>query len=70
MQTDYRSKLLSVILLALIMLSLQLQAETHLIRMATTTSTQNTGLLDLLLPRFQQESNIEVQVSPWEQARR
>ncbi len=52
MQTDYRIKLLSVILLALIMLSLPLQAETQLIRMATTTSTQNSGCLTICYPGF------------------
>ncbi|MCW8907413.1 MAG: substrate-binding domain-containing protein [Sedimenticola sp.] len=32
------------------------------LRMATTTSTQNSGLLDLLLPAFQKKSGIEVHV--------
>ena len=32
------------------------------IKMATTTSTENSGLLDVLLPFFKKESNIEVQV--------
>lgn len=32
------------------------------LKMATTTSTQNSGLLDLLLPAFQKDTGIEVQV--------
>ncbi|MCW8945498.1 MAG: substrate-binding domain-containing protein [Sedimenticola sp.] len=32
------------------------------LKMATTTSTQNSGLLDLLLPAFQKQTGIEVQV--------
>ena len=35
--------------------------ETRLLRMATTTSTDNTGLLDYLKPFFKQETGIEVQ---------
>ncbi|MCW8920671.1 MAG: substrate-binding domain-containing protein, partial [Sedimenticola sp.] len=32
------------------------------LKMATTTSTQNSGLLDILLPAFQKDTGIEVQV--------
>jgi tungstate transport system substrate-binding protein len=34
----------------------------NILRLATTTSTQNSGLLDQLLPAFTQSTNIEVQV--------
>lgn len=34
------------------------------IRLATTTSTENSGLLDVLLPAFKQTTGIEVQVMP------
>ena len=37
-------------------------AETVTIRLATTTSTENSGLLDVLLPAFKAESGITVQV--------
>jgi len=37
-------------------------AKTQAIILATTTSTQDSGLLDLLVPRFEQESGIEVKV--------
>ena len=39
----------------------QAQAPTSLI-LATTTSTQDSGLLDVLVPRFEREANIEVKV--------
>ncbi len=34
------------------------------IRLATTTSTENSGLLDVLLPAFRERTGIEVQVMP------
>lgn len=34
------------------------------IRLATTTSTENSGLLDVLLPAFRQKTGVEVQVLP------
>jgi tungstate transport system substrate-binding protein len=38
-----------------------LRAETQVLRMATTTSTDNTGLLDYLAPQFKKDSGIELQ---------
>ncbi len=48
-------------LLALLLLAGPLQAGEKVIKMATTTSTQNSGLLDYLLPLFKQRTGIEVQ---------
>ncbi|WP_260293240.1 substrate-binding domain-containing protein [Sedimenticola hydrogenitrophicus] len=42
--------------------SLALAALAAPLRMATTTSTQNSGLLDILLPAFQKQTGIEVHV--------
>lgn len=51
------------LLLALCLLwSLTIAAQAAPLRMATTTSTQNSGLLDILLPAFQQQTGIEVHV--------
>lgn len=50
-----------VLLLASSLVSAPLQAGESVIRMATTTSTQNSGLLDYLLPLFKQRTGIEVQ---------
>lgn len=52
-------------LLALLISGLVACTEPHenkLITLATTTSTENSGLLDYLLPKFQQDSGIEVRV--------
>ncbi|MBW1724050.1 MAG: substrate-binding domain-containing protein, partial [Deltaproteobacteria bacterium] len=38
------------------------QSAEKLIKMATTTSTENSGLLDVLLPEFTKETGIEVKV--------
>jgi len=38
--------------------------QTRTIRLATTTSTENSGLLDVLLPAFQNDTGIEVHVMP------
>ncbi|KAA0875077.1 substrate-binding domain-containing protein [Nitrincola tapanii] len=48
-------------LLLALCISSNLQAQTQL-RLATTTSTYNSGLLDYLLPHFEQASGIQVQV--------
>ncbi len=42
--------------------SLAMAAQAAPLRMATTTSTQNSGLLDILLPAFQKQTGIEVHV--------
>ena len=42
--------------------SMHLSAGDSLLRLATTTSTANTGLMDYLLPRFTEETSIEVHV--------
>jgi tungstate transport system substrate-binding protein len=47
-------------LLALLLAGYQLAAQEHEIVLATTTSTQDTGLLDSLLPMFQRETGIAV----------
>ena len=47
-------------LLTLLLAGSGLQAQQHEIVLATTTSTQDTGLLDSLLPMFQQETGIAV----------
>ncbi len=39
-----------------------LQAEDKVLKMSTTTSTQSSGLLDLLLPEFKKDTGIEVKV--------
>ncbi|MBF0408174.1 MAG: substrate-binding domain-containing protein [Candidatus Riflebacteria bacterium] len=43
-------------------LSVQLHAENDFIKMSTTTSTQDSGILDFLLPQFEKESGIAVKV--------
>ncbi|MBI5624620.1 MAG: substrate-binding domain-containing protein [Elusimicrobia bacterium] len=47
--------------LAALLLAVPAGAAERRIRLATTTSVENTGLLDLLLPAFKAESGIEVQ---------
>ena len=47
-------------LLALLLAGSELPAQQHEIVLATTTSTQDTGLLDSLLPMFQRETGIAV----------
>ena len=42
--------------------ALPLQAEESIVRLATTTSTYNSGLLDALLPTFETKHNLKVQV--------
>ena len=44
------------------LLSMQAPAGEPMLRMATTTSTQNSGLLDRLLPAFSKDTGIQVQV--------
>lgn len=54
--------MLSVLRLAAILLLLPTLAQAGVLRLATTTSTYNSGLLDYLLPEFQQAQHTEVQV--------
>lgn len=49
-------------ILALGLLTQAARAETPFIIVASTSSTQNSGLFDFLLPKFQQESGIDVRV--------
>ncbi len=53
-------KLLSLIFALL--WALPVQADQNPLRLATTTSTANSGLLDFLLPKFTEETSIEVHV--------
>src|SRR3989338_2042420 len=64
---SYKSlKLLSLGFLALILIlsTIFLQEKEQVLLLATTTSTYDSGLLDYLLPEFQQKYNIEVKVIP------
>jgi len=51
-----------VVLLLLAFVAACSQAEPARVRLATTTSTENSGLLEWLLPPFEERENIEVQV--------
>lgn len=42
--------------------ALPAKADDHVVKLATTTSTENSGLLGYLLPKFEQESGYQVQV--------
>ncbi len=55
-------RLASLLMVVTLLLSLPAGAGDPMIRMATTTSTQNSGLLDRLLPAFTADTGIEVQV--------
>jgi len=57
----YRNRSLSAILVALLMLATVAGAEERL-RMSTTTSTQDSGLLKVLLPPFEKKHNCKVDV--------
>ncbi len=46
----------------MVICALPLQAEESIVRLATTTSTYNSGLLDALLPSFETKHNLKVQV--------
>jgi tungstate transport system substrate-binding protein len=61
---DAYTKLHFFIPVFLIMLTIPLMAgaESGVIKMSTTTSTENSGLLDVLLPEFTRETGIEVKV--------
>jgi tungstate transport system substrate-binding protein len=49
-------------LIWLCLCSLNVQADSPVLRMATTTSTENSGLLDVILPKFETLSGLDVQV--------
>ncbi|HUV78893.1 MAG TPA: substrate-binding domain-containing protein [Desulfobacterales bacterium] len=51
-----------LIFLALLLLPFTANGESKTIKMATTTSTENSGLLNVLLPEFTKETGIEVKV--------
>jgi tungstate transport system substrate-binding protein len=66
---DYKRKVLNrlrgpVILMffAFLLLPLTAKGESQVIKMSTTTSTENSGLLDVLLPEFTKETGIKVKV--------
>ena len=44
------------------LIPMSVHGESKLIKMSTTTSTENSGLLDILLPEFAKEAGIEVKV--------
>nr|WP_245168148.1 substrate-binding domain-containing protein [Desulfobaculum xiamenense] len=52
--------ILALVLVSALSLPVLAQAQTPVLMMATTTSTDNTGLLDVLAPVFQQETGIEL----------
>lgn len=51
-----------VAVVALLLASVGAFAQSHLVRLATTTSTDNSGLLDNLLPQFERDSGYAVHV--------
>lgn len=57
-----RSPVLAALILTLCLAFGTVLAEPPCIKMATTTSTENSGLLDVLLPAFTSETGIEVKV--------
>ncbi|GLP97543.1 substrate-binding domain-containing protein [Paraferrimonas sedimenticola] len=57
-----RIALAAIALVIALPFSLAQAQESKVIRLATTTSTENTGLLKHLLPKFEQQSGYEVQV--------
>ena len=50
----------AVFLIMTILVTGHAQADESLLKLATTTSTANTGLMELLLPKFTEETSIEV----------
>lgn len=51
-----------LILLSSLVINTALAADNHALRMATTTSTDNSGLLNVLLPAFEKDTGIKVHV--------
>ena len=48
--------------MAVLLVPLAVKGESKIIKMSTTTSTENSGLLNVLLPEFTKETGIEVKV--------
>jgi tungstate transport system substrate-binding protein len=63
---DLNKKMSPVILifLALLLLPFTARGESKIMKMSTTTSTENSGLLNVLLPEFTKETGIKVKVFP------
>ena len=55
---------LILIFLALLLLPFTVRGESKIIKMSTTTSTENSGLLNVLLPEFTKETGIKIKVFP------
>ena len=55
-----KSVLLIVFLMSILMICTPIAGAQETIKMSTTTSTQNSGLLDILLPEFTKDTGIEV----------
>ena len=53
---------IGAVLLLLTLAAMPTHADSHLLRLATTTSTDNSGLLDYLLPQFERDSGYRLQV--------
>jgi tungstate transport system substrate-binding protein len=53
-----------LIFLALLLLPFTARGESKIMKMSTTTSTENSGLLNVLLPEFTKETGIKVKVFP------
>ena len=65
-RTNYASRIISlfVIFLAISWTGCQKKQQQKTLRLATTTSTENSGLLDVLLPVFEKKTGIKVHVLP------
>jgi tungstate transport system substrate-binding protein len=63
-EKDMKKKVLNVcfIALSLFMISVSIAGAEEVIKMSTTTSTQNSGLLDVLLPEFAKDTGIQIKV--------
>lgn len=54
--------MIRILTIVIFMYSLSVAVQKPVIKMSTTTSTENTGLLKYLLPEFSKEENIDIQV--------
>jgi len=63
---DFNKRTGPVILISLtfLLLPFTAKAESKIIKMSTTTSTENSGLLNVLLPEFTKETGIQIKVFP------
>jgi tungstate transport system substrate-binding protein len=57
-----QTRLHSLLVLMFCLFALNVQADAPVLRMATTTSTENSGLLKVILPAFESRSGLDVQV--------